>query len=51
MNKFFNYKLWHNRGYLPHFKGNEQYQFITYRLADSLPTEQFTKLQLKGTEL
>ena len=28
---------WHSRGYLPHFDGGEIPQFITFRLADSLP--------------
>jgi len=31
---------WHYRGYLPHFDGgNEWLQFVTFRLADSLPTQ------------
>ena len=30
-------KGWYSRGYLPHFDGGEMIQFITYRLADSLP--------------
>ena len=30
---------WHSRGYLPHFDGGEIPQFITFRLADSLPQE------------
>jgi REP element-mobilizing transposase RayT len=28
---------WHSRGYLPHFDGGEIPQFITFRLAGSLP--------------
>ncbi len=28
---------WHSRGYLPHFDGGEISQFITFRLADSMP--------------
>jgi 2'-5' RNA ligase len=28
---------WHSRGYLPHFDGGELTQFITFRLADSMP--------------
>jgi putative transposase len=31
-------KGWHSRGYLPHFDSPETVQFITFRLADSLPT-------------
>ncbi|HEY6232761.1 MAG TPA: transposase [Pyrinomonadaceae bacterium] len=30
---------WHSRGYLPHFDGGEIPQFITFRLAGSLPRE------------
>lgn len=28
---------WYSRGYLPHFDGGEIFQFITFRLFDSLP--------------
>lgn len=28
---------WYDRGYLPHFDGGEIAQFVTFRLADSLP--------------
>lgn len=31
------HKLWHQRGYLPHFDAANTYQMIGYRLADSLP--------------
>ena len=31
------HKGWHSRGYLPHFDSAETTQFITFRLADSLP--------------
>jgi len=30
-------KGWHSRGYLPHFDSAETLQFVTFRLADSLP--------------
>ena len=30
-------KGWHSRRYLPHFDGEQVTQFITFRLADSLP--------------
>lgn len=30
---------WHSRGYLPHFDAGEIPQFITFRLADSMPQE------------
>ncbi|MEP7212292.1 MAG: transposase [Acidobacteriota bacterium] len=30
---------WHERGYLPHFDAGELPQFITFRLADSMPAE------------
>ena len=32
-------KGWHSRGYLPHFDSPETIQFVTFRLADSLPKE------------
>jgi REP element-mobilizing transposase RayT len=32
-------KGWHSRGYLPHFDSPEAIQFITFRLADSLPQQ------------
>jgi REP element-mobilizing transposase RayT len=31
------HKGWHSRGYLPHFDSAEATQFVTFRLADSLP--------------
>jgi putative DNA methylase len=34
---------WHSRGYLPHFDGGEIPQFITFRLADSVPQQLLTK--------
>ncbi len=37
MREVFNADGWHSRGYLPHFDGGEISQFITFRLADSLP--------------
>jgi acetyl-CoA synthetase len=39
-------KGWHTRGYLPHFDG-EITQFITFRLADSLPQPVLSKLKLE----
>lgn len=36
---------WHSRGYLPHFDGGEISQFITFRLADSLPQSFLAKWQ------
>jgi putative transposase len=30
-------KGWHSRGYLPHFDSMDTVQFVTFRLADSLP--------------
>ena len=29
--------VWRSRGYLPHYDSDKVFQFITYRLADSLP--------------
>ena len=34
---------WHSRGYLPHFDGPEQTQFLTFRLYDSMPQELLAK--------
>ncbi len=31
------HKGWHSRGHLPHFDSAETIQFVTFRLADSLP--------------
>ena len=39
------YKGWHSRGYLPHFDSAETLQFVTFRLADSLPVEAIEKLK------
>jgi REP element-mobilizing transposase RayT len=30
---------WHERGYIPHLDGEEFMQFVTFRLADSMPQE------------
>ena len=30
-------RYWHSRGYLPHFDADGFTQFITFRLADSIP--------------
>ncbi len=38
---------WYSRGYLPHFDGSEVNQFLTYRLADSLPQKVLAKLQIQ----
>lgn len=38
-------KGWHSRGYLPHFDSPETIQFLTFRLADSLPPEAIEKLR------
>ncbi|WP_006788062.1 REP-associated tyrosine transposase [Thiorhodospira sibirica] len=35
---------WHNRGYLPHYDAHKKFQFITFRLADSLPQEIFKRI-------
>ncbi len=36
---------WHSRGYLPHFEGGCIPQFITFRLADSLPRDRLVALR------
>ena len=38
-------KGWHSRGYLPHFDSPETLQFVTFRLADSLPVESIERLR------
>jgi len=38
---------WHSRGYLPHFDGGGTTQFLTFRLADSLPQGILENLRLK----
>ena len=38
---------WYSRGYLPHFDGGEITQFLTYRLADSLPQKVLENLQIQ----
>lgn len=32
-------RVWHSRGYIPHIDADEVTQFITFRLADSMPQE------------
>ncbi len=43
---------WHSRGYLPHIDGPNLLQFITFRMADSVPSEQIElwKQELKWRE-
>jgi putative DNA methylase len=36
---------WYSRGYLPHYEDNSKVQFITFRLADSLPAFVFEQLR------
>ena len=38
-------KGWHSRNYLPHFDSQDVIQFVTFRLADSLPTEAVQRLR------
>ncbi len=40
------HKGWHSRNYLPHFDSAEVTQFVTFRLADSLPSEALARLKL-----
>ena len=37
----------HKRGYLPHYDSEELTQFVTFRLADSLPASIFSDLKFK----
>jgi REP element-mobilizing transposase RayT len=38
------HKGWHSRGYLPHFDSQDVVQFLTFRLADSLPKAALTRI-------
>jgi REP element-mobilizing transposase RayT len=40
-------KFWHTRGHLPHFDDGIKIQFITFRLADSLPVSVLDKARWK----
>jgi putative transposase len=40
------HKGWHSRGYLPHFDSQDVIQFVTFRLADSLPKEALERIRL-----
>jgi REP element-mobilizing transposase RayT len=39
------FKGWHSRGYLPHFDSQDVTQFVTFRLADSLPLPALERLR------
>ena len=39
------HKGWHSRHYLPHFDLQDVVQFVTFRLADSLPVEALERLK------
>jgi putative transposase len=39
------HKGWHSRGYLPHFDSQDVVQFVTFRLADSLPMAALARLR------
>jgi putative transposase len=39
------HKGWHSRHYLPHFDSQDIIQFVTFRLADSLPAEAIERLK------
>jgi hypothetical protein len=38
------HKGWHSRNYLPHFDSQDVVQFVTFRLADSLPKAVLARL-------
>ncbi|HQX54777.1 MAG TPA: transposase [Pyrinomonadaceae bacterium] len=46
-------RFWHSRGYLPHFDKEGFTQFITFRLADSLPQDVLDRwhAELRGGEI
>ena len=39
------HKGWHSRHYLPHFDSQDTVQFVTFRLADSLPLQALERLK------
>lgn len=41
---------WHDRGYLPHFDGPQQTQFVTFRLYDSLPQSVLERYRTECSE-
>jgi len=45
------HKGWHSRGYLPHFDSAELVQFVTFRLADSLPKSVVQALATRSDQL
>jgi putative transposase len=45
------HKGWHSRGYLPHFDSAEVVQFVTFRLADSLPKSVLEALAARPDQL
>jgi REP element-mobilizing transposase RayT len=49
--KYQNAPLWHSRGYLPHFDFAGATQFVTYRLADSLPNVKLRELDSRTASL
>ena len=38
---------WHSRGYLNHYDADEKFQFITYRLSDSIPKTKLDRIMKK----
>ena len=48
------HKIWHNRGYLPHFDEAGTVQFLAFRLVDAVPATMVaawkTELKLSGGE-
>jgi putative DNA methylase len=41
------FKNWHSRGYLPHFDGEGAFQFVTFRLFDSMPANLLKKWRIE----
>ncbi len=44
-------RLWHDRGYLPHFEGPDAIQHVTFHLADSLPAHILAELDQELSQL
>lgn len=40
------HKGWHSRGFVPHFDSQDVVQFVTFRLADSLPRHVMERIQV-----
>lgn len=44
------HRIWHHRGYLPHFDAGTVVQMITFRLADSLPRDVYARIRARDQD-